>query len=268
LKKGSAFAYEILIDCSKIPGWGEKDYINYLKDAEKWLKDKFQGQEVISSIIHLDEGKPHLHITFSYFNKDLKKWNQRGLKDKNLTNLNYLLKDFEKDVGAKYGLKKGDNKDIKKQLSVNAKKIFGNKIETYKVKKSLFSTKEVKAISVNNINKCLTTYYNKIIKKVNQKMPEIGQVERLKEEYNKKVAELERTNKELLGIIDKDIQEYNKELQKTLKTIKNIKEKHKKELHEKNMLINQLRNKVNNLEKELETLKPKQHKPKFKGIDF
>jgi len=36
-------------------------------------------------------------------------------------------------------------------------------------------------------------------------------------------------------------------------------------LHEKNMLINQLRNKVNNLEKELETLKPKQ---KFKGIDF
>ena len=57
----------------------------YLKNAEQWLKDKFKGQEVLSSIIHMDEGKPHLHITFSYFNKDIKRWNQRGLKDKNLT---------------------------------------------------------------------------------------------------------------------------------------------------------------------------------------
>jgi hypothetical protein len=265
LKKGSAFAYEILVDCSKIPGWQESNYIEYLKEAEKWLKDKFQGQEVISSIIHMDEGKPHLHITFSYFNTDLKRWNQRGLKDKNLTNLNYLLKAFEKEIGSKYGLKKGDNKDIKKQLSVNAKKIFGDKIETYKVKKGLISTQEIKAISVNNINKCLTTYYNKIIKKVNQKMPEIGQTERLKEELLKAKQQHQQEIQELSNIIDKEIQEYNKELQKTLKTIKNVKEKYKKELHEKNMLINQLRNKVNNLEKELETLKPKQ---KFKGIDF
>jgi predicted nuclease with TOPRIM domain len=264
LKKGSAFAFNIVVDCSVIEEWSKEDYIKYLKDAEKWLQNRFKEQEIISSVIHLDESKPHLHITFSYYNKNLKKWNQMGLKEQKLTNLNILLKDFERDIGKKYGLKKGDNKDIKKQLSVNAKKIFGNKIETYKVKESLFSTKEVKAISVNNINKCLTTYYNKIIKKVNQKVPEIGQVERLKEEYNKKVAELERTNEELLNMLNEYIQEYNKELQKTLRTIKNIKEKHKKELYEKNMLIKQLQDKV----KELESLIPPPKKQDFRGLDF
>ena len=106
LKKGSNFIFNIVVDCSVIPGWQESNYIEYLKEAEQWLRNKFQGQEVISSVIHRDESKPHLHISFSYYNIDLNKWNQRGLKEQKLTNLNILLKDFERDIGKKYGLKK------------------------------------------------------------------------------------------------------------------------------------------------------------------
>ena len=73
LKKGSSFAFEILVDCSKIEGWNENNYIEYLKEAEQFFRDRFEGQEIISSVVHMDESKPHLHITFSYYNKNLKK---------------------------------------------------------------------------------------------------------------------------------------------------------------------------------------------------
>jgi len=268
LKKGSSFAFEILVDCSKIPGWQESNYIEYLKEAEKWLKDKFQGQEVISSIIHLDEGKPHLHITFSYFNKDLKKWNQRGLKEQNLTNLNILLKDFERDIGKKYGLKKGDNKDIKKQINVNAGKYFNDKIETYKIKESLFTTKEVKAISVNNINKCLTTYYNKIIKKVNQKIPQIGEIERLKEELLKTKKEVEKVKeiakKETEEKYKKHIAELTKALNNNLEQelIQELNKQHKhiqelnKKLKEKENIINKKNIQIQELQAKIKELMP------------
>ena len=116
LKKGSAFAFNIVVDCSVIPGWQESNYIEYLKEAEKWLRNRFEGQEVISSIIHMDESKPHLHISFSYYNIDLNKWNQRELRDKKLTDLNLILKDFERDIGKKYGLVKGDNAKLKQEI--------------------------------------------------------------------------------------------------------------------------------------------------------
>ena len=61
LKKGSSFAFEILVDCSKIEGWNENNYIEYLKEAERFFRDRFKGQEVLSSVIHLDESK-HTYI--------------------------------------------------------------------------------------------------------------------------------------------------------------------------------------------------------------
>jgi len=197
LKKGSAFAFEILIDCSIIDKWENKDYIKYLKDAEQWLKDKFKGQEVLSSIIHMDEGKPHLHITFSYFNKDIKRWNQRGLKDKNLTNLNYLLKDFEQEIGQKYRLKKGDNDKLKQKLYKGLAKG-----KTFKIKTGLFTSE----------NKVLLDK-KQLIKNINEvinKAREIGELGRLKEELIKK-------NKEIRELKEKAKEEVKKELEKEYK---------------------------------------------------
>jgi hypothetical protein len=197
LKKGSAFAYEILIDCSKIEGWENKDYIKYLQEANEWLQNKFKGQEVLSSIIHLDEGKPHLHITFSYFNNILKKWNQRGLKDKNLTNLNHLLRDFEREVGQKYGLRKGGNDELKERLYYGLSK--GKK---FRVKTGLFSSKELVLLDKTKLIKNIDKVVNKVRK--------IGELERLKKELIKK-------NKEIKELKEKAKEEVKKELEKEYK---------------------------------------------------
>jgi hypothetical protein len=82
----------------------------------------------------MDESKPHLHLTFSYFNEELGKWNQRGLMQKKKTDLNKILDDFKEAVGKKYGLERGEGKEIKEELkkeflSVKTKKELEQKIE-------------------------------------------------------------------------------------------------------------------------------------------
>jgi hypothetical protein len=264
LKKGSAFAFNIVVDCSVIPDWQESNYIEYLKEAEKWLRNRFEGQEIISSVVHMDESKPHLHITFSYFNTNLKKWNQREMRDKKLTDLNLILKDFEREVGQKYGLKKGDNQGLKKELSKEVKKIFNSKIETYKVKKGLISTQEIKAISVKNISKCLTIYNNKIVKKI----PQIGEIERLKEELLKTKKEVEKVKeiakKETEEKYKKHIAELTKALNNNLEQelIQELNKQHKhiqelnKKLKEKENIINKKNIQIQELQAKIKELMP------------
>jgi hypothetical protein len=248
LKKGSSFGFEILIDCSKIEGWENQDYIKYLKEANEWLQNKFTGQEVLSSVIHLDEGKPHLHITFSYFNTDLKKWNQRGLKDKNLTNLNYLLRDFEREVGSKFGLKKGDNNELKERLYYGLSK--GKK---FKIKTGLFSTKELVLLDKTKLIKNI----NKVVNKAR----EIGEVERLKEELikkNKEVEEikekakkeakeeLEKEYKQQLKGLEQQLQEQEEALNKAILLLKQKDDLIEKKQEEYNTHIEDIQNRLKN----------------------
>ena len=113
LRAGSADFFSIVIDASVIEGWSNDDYIAYLKDAEKWLRERFKGQKILASVIHVDEKKPHLHFTVSYFNEDRKRWSQKWLAQEKKTDLNTLLDDFERDVGAKYGLQRGQDQKEK-----------------------------------------------------------------------------------------------------------------------------------------------------------
>jgi len=116
LKKGAAWGFEIVVDCTPDPNWTKQDYIEYLKNAEKWLRKRFDGQKVLSSVIHIDEGKPHLHIVFSYFNEKEGMWYQRRLKEEGIDRLSSLLDDFEKDIGSSYGLHRGEGENIDKPL--------------------------------------------------------------------------------------------------------------------------------------------------------
>ncbi len=77
LRKGSADFFSIVVDASVIDGWSDKDYIQYLRDAEKWLRKRFAGQKILASVIHVDEKKPHLHFTVSYFNEERGRWSQK-----------------------------------------------------------------------------------------------------------------------------------------------------------------------------------------------
>ncbi len=107
LRAGSADFFSIVIDASVVDGWKEEDYIRYLRDAEKWLRERFAGQKILASVIHVDEKKPHLHFTASYFNEERGRWSQKWLAQSKKTDLNALLDDFERDIGSKYGLQRG-----------------------------------------------------------------------------------------------------------------------------------------------------------------
>jgi len=113
LRKGSADFFSIVIDASVIDGWSDDDYIAYLKDAEKWLRERFAGQKILASVIHVDEKKPHLHFTASYFNEERGRWSQKWLAQEKKTDLNAMLSDFERDIGQKYGLRRGENQKEK-----------------------------------------------------------------------------------------------------------------------------------------------------------
>ena len=109
LRKGSADFFSIVVDASVIEGWSDDDYIRYLRDAERWLRERFKGQKILASVIHVDEKKPHLHFTASYFNEERGRWSQKYLAQQKATDLNQMLDDFERDVGAKYGLRRGES---------------------------------------------------------------------------------------------------------------------------------------------------------------
>jgi vacuolar-type H+-ATPase subunit I/STV1 len=227
LKKNSAFAFEIIVDCTPNKTWTQQHYIDYLLEAEKFLKERFRGQEVVSSVIHLDESKPHLHIVFSYFNEDLGKWNQRSLMQQKKTNLNNLLKDFEERVGKKFGLVKGKGKEISKPL----KKELSKHVKTIKEKKFLFFSLEKKVIEAKDAIKAVKNISNKHKKAIYENQNLKKQLDK----RNKKIAELATINEKL--------KEENEELQeqknKFLEAIKRVKELEKK-LKEKNAEIKQL----------------------------
>ena len=109
LRNGSADFFSIVVDASVIDGWSDEDYIQYLRDAEKWLRERFAGQKILASVIHVDEKKPHLHFTVSYFNEERGRWSQKYLAQEKKTDLNTMLADFERDIGQKYGLRRGES---------------------------------------------------------------------------------------------------------------------------------------------------------------
>jgi len=224
LKKGAAWGFEFIVDCTPREDWTEEDYIRYLRDAEKWLRDRFKGLKVISSVIHLDEGKPHLHITFSYFNELEGQWYQRKLKEKKLDRLKEILKEFEKDIGKKYGFVRGKGEEIDKPLKKALAKVAEEKIVIEKklgfvpvpVKEKVIDTKKaVKVIRKLNNKYKRAIYENEHLKqnlvkerkekeelqnrleKLEELVREKERIERENLMLSKKVAELEKENKSL-----------------------------------------------------------------------
>ncbi len=193
LQKNKAFAFEIVVDCTPDPTWTEQDYIRYLKDSYEYLKKRFENQTIASAVIHLDEGKPHLHITFLYFNEKEGKWNQKDLMKKKVTDLNSILNDFQKAVGRKYNLNRGKGKELDKPLKkALAKAVEEKTIIEKKLGFIPIPTKE----KVINTNKAV-----KAIRKLNNKYKKaLYENEHLKEqliEHRKKLKDLENKANEL-----------------------------------------------------------------------
>jgi len=219
LKKNSAFAFEMIVDCTPRDDWSEQDYITYLKDAYEYLKERFKGQEIVSAVIHMDETKPHLHITFSYFNKELGKWNQRNLMQQKKTDLNKLLKDFEEKVGKKYGFSRGKGQELDKPL----KKALAKALEEKVVVESAIPKKE----KVINPSKAV-----KVIRELDNKVKKLLKESEYYKEIENKYKELERKNL----MLNKEKQELENRLKDLEQKAIQLKEQNEKLLKENQRL--------------------------------
>ena len=254
LKKGASFAFEIVVDCSVMDEWSQEDYIRYLKDAYEYLKKRFKGQDVINAVIHLDESKPHLHMVISYFNKELGKWNQRGLDQEGITKLHNLLKDFEEKVGKKYGLSRGDGKKlerIKKEILKDVKTI-----ETEK-RKFLFFTekKRYKVLSPNKVSNKINEFRELLevadIKDLQEKLAQSNkQNKQLKEQAELLAREKEEKEEKI-----KQLRTEKEELEKETILLKRENAKLKQENKQLEQENNKLKDIVNRLIEELANTK-------------
>ena len=112
---------------------GIDESIRYCTLAHKFIMNWFDTWNIISSIIHLDETTPHIHIWTDYYDKFDNRFNQSVLQDKGKTDINAiryawqkmlieegfdLLKQDGSVVGAEHDGSKADkNKgDLKKQI--------------------------------------------------------------------------------------------------------------------------------------------------------
>jgi len=237
LRKGSSEIFSIVIDASKMKGWTTDKYIEYLKEAEKWLRHRFHGHPIIHSAIHMDETKPHLHIAFSYFNEERGRWSQKHLAQQKLTDLNKLLSDFENDIGNKYGLRRGDG------ISREKKKIKQEIVKSVEIRQTITLKKE-KVIPIKKMRRIWHTI-EQGLKKTNKDdikrfrewwATEKQQLEReiyLLREENRNIklearevkekarAEIERLKREKLDIK----QRYENQVERLKKTISQLKRK-------------------------------------------
>jgi len=213
LKKNSSFAFNIVIDCSQMENWPEKKYIQYLKDSYEFIKKHFSGQDILAASIHVDETKPHLHVTISYFNQDIGRWNQRNLAKQKKTDLNTLLKRFERDVAAKYGLKRGDGATTRKKL-LKALKSQGL-IKNVPVKTGTFSTTEKKFIAPSALKFFAETpaklkadniqLKNEIVKLKNELFEKERELSSLKEALTRQQEKRKRDVSELRKSLEREL---------------------------------------------------------------
>ena len=196
LRKGSADFFSIVIDASVIEGWSNDDYIRYLKDAEAWLRERFAGQKILASVIHVDEKKPHLHFTASYFNEERGRWSQKWLAQSKKTDLNALLDDFEKEIGSKYGLRRGlsekDRAMKKIQEIVEVEKEEPSFFRKLMGQKPKYVFKRIPAKKLARLGRELAIARNAVKEQAVHQM-----VYRLEEENRRKEEELHQREREL-----------------------------------------------------------------------
>jgi 5S rRNA maturation endonuclease (ribonuclease M5) len=131
----STSAFNIVVSMSN-GCMNEAEAINYLTDAHKWFKKRFKGHQCLNSHIHLEETTEHLHIQFSYFNDEKGKWNQKGMYQDGISDLDNINNLFEKEVASKYGLKRGDlQTKPEPSLSPNQAEALKEKIQQEELKR-------------------------------------------------------------------------------------------------------------------------------------
>ena len=222
-----AIGFALVVDCSVMSGWTEENYINYLQEALKYIKERFKDIELLNAVIHLDESKPHLHVAFAYWSPEEKRFVEKKLFNKGISDLNALLSDFEAQVGKKFGLVRGDKAVVEKTLIKPLEKECKTTIEQVVNRKFFGLIPETRKVTAIKPSKVKTFLREKV-----KIAKELGTAD--------KVIQLSKENKEL--------QKYRDDFLSAVERIKQL----ERELQSKEKKISELENKVKTKEQELE----------------
>lgn len=104
----------VLVTASKeaMEAMGQENARAYLTDAARWLSERFGRENAMYAIVHEDESTPHLHFGFVPVTSDGKLAAKRILTP---NSLRALQTEFARDVGARYGLKRGEEGNTKRK---------------------------------------------------------------------------------------------------------------------------------------------------------
>ena len=196
----------------------------YLRDAFSFFSKRFKNCEILYGEIHKDEKTEHLHFGVSFFDKHDKRFIQKTMSSKNITNLDEIRDAFQKEVAEKYDLKKQDGEVTKSRYDGDKAEKNKGDIRTEEKQKlnELIYTDETKNVKFFGKKKKLkVTYKDKTeelkqrIKELESKEPEVKTVEKIVEvEDTTKIKKLENQVKKLESKVAK--------LEKTLDTVKTM----------------------------------------------
>ena len=104
----------VLVTASKeaMEAMGQENARAYLTDAARWLSERFGRENAMYAIVHEDESTPHLHFGFVPVTSDGKLAAKRILTP---NSLRALQTEFARDVGARYGLNRGEEGNTKRK---------------------------------------------------------------------------------------------------------------------------------------------------------
>ena len=102
---------------------GKMQIYMFFEDCAKFFAERYGEENIISTVVHLDETTPHMHLNLMPITSDGRLCSKQ-LFDK--PQLQKLQTDFYEEVGKKYGLQRGKEGSQRKHLSTaefKAKKI-------------------------------------------------------------------------------------------------------------------------------------------------
>lgn len=126
LRKDAVVAVGLLItsDAEAFERMGKEKTHAFFVDSLRFIQNRYGDANVVSATVHIDEKTPHMHAYFApEFEGKLSAKNLFAPKRKELT---HLHTDFAKQVGEKYGLKRGIEGSLAKHISserFNAEKL-------------------------------------------------------------------------------------------------------------------------------------------------
>lgn len=105
----SAYASGMPFSPSYIPSAMEHDYTReFFEKAYEYLADRYGRENIISAVVHMDEGNPHMHFNFVPVTEDGRLCAKEVFSRDRLINQQDT---FFEQVGKEYGLLRGETKD-------------------------------------------------------------------------------------------------------------------------------------------------------------